>query len=129
MSFDDFESSEVIDLTRFDATHHHTGCDSSVQPVYKKMKTKTPPVPVVLPQHLKEQAILEFLNSDRSGKVETILRNAGVFEEQWIQFPFNELYVNPAYSDLDPLDPERCKNKISLYYCLNNILIIFYRRI
>ena len=118
MSFDDFESSDVIDLTRLDATHHHTGCDSSVQPVFKKMKTKkTRPVPVVLPQHLKEeQEILDFLNSDRSGKVETILRNAGVFEEQWIQFPFNELYVNPAYSDLDPLDPERCKNKLSLYY-------------
>ena len=72
-------SSDVIDLTRFDATHHHTGCDSSVQPVFKKMKTKTPPVPVVLPQHLKEQEILDFLNSDRSGKVEMILRNAGVF--------------------------------------------------
>ena len=113
MYFDDFESSDVIDLTRLDATHHHTGCDSSVQPVFKKMKTKTPPVPVVLPQHLKEEEILDFLNSDRSGKVETILRNAGVFEEQWVQFPFNELYVNPAYSDLDPLDPERCKNKLS----------------
>ena len=51
-------------------------------------------MPVVLPQHLKEQEILDFLNSDHSGKkVETILCNAGVFdEEQWIQFPFNELY-------------------------------------
>ena len=39
MSFDDFESSDVIDLTRLDATHHHTGCDSSVQPVLKKLKT------------------------------------------------------------------------------------------
>ena len=58
------------------------------------MKTKkTRHVPVVLPQHLKEeQEILDFLNSDRSGKVETILRNAGFFEEQWIRFPFNELY-------------------------------------
>ena len=61
MSFDDFGSSDVIDLItrRFDATHH-TGCDSSEQPIKKKMTTKNPPVPVVLPQHLKEQGNFGF---------------------------------------------------------------------
>jgi hypothetical protein len=67
------------------------------------MKTKTPSVPVVLPQHLKEQEILDFLNSDRSGKVETILRNAGVLKSNGYSFHLMSCTIVPFRWDINPI--------------------------
>ena len=74
MFFNDFLAIDCIDLT-----------GSSVQPASKKLKT-TIPSQVLQQQHVKEQELLGFLYDDQERKVDQILKNAGVFEEQWIQF-------------------------------------------
>jgi hypothetical protein len=133
MSLSDFEAREEhIDLTRLDFSHLPSTKKSSLQTAsssitafnsVKKMKMENLPL---LEQHEKEKAILEFINEDRSGKVEMILRNAGVIEEQYVQFPFNELYVNPARLDLDLDDPSRCKYIVLFLLLLLSTFAYYY---
>ncbi len=105
MSFEEFLAIDAIgciDLTGSSSLEQDTNL--SVQPASKKLKTSP-----VVQQPVKEQELLDFLYNDKERKVDQILKNAGVFEEQWIQFPIDMRYANPACSDLDDTDPEKCK--------------------
>ena len=44
----------------------------------------------VVEQHVKEEAILNFIYEDKSDRLERILLTAGVAEEQYVQFPVDD---------------------------------------
>jgi uracil-DNA glycosylase len=72
------------------------------------LKTGTSSYYVVVPQRIKEDALLNFVYEDRSDRLEKILRSAGVTEEQYVQFPIDDRFVNPERSSDDITELSKC---------------------
>ena len=105
MSFEDFESMDGEVLKVIDLTFSNT--EQEEEPDAKRLKTGTSSY-VVVPQRIKEVAILEFLYEDRSDRLETILQSAGVTEEQYVQFPIDDRFINPERSSDDYTELSKC---------------------
>jgi hypothetical protein len=81
---------------------------SSTPPPSLPHSSVVPISPPVVEQSVKEEVILEFIYKDQSDVVEAILFNAGVREEQYVQFPMDARFVNPEHSDDDPTAHSKC---------------------
>lgn len=120
MSFEDFEAMDgevlkVIDLTTTSVVANKKASsiadlshDDEEEPDTKRFKLGTSSPHVALPQRIKEEAILDFMYADRTDLLDTILLSAGVTEEQYVQFPIDDRFINPECSSDDLLDPSKC---------------------
>jgi hypothetical protein len=128
MSFEDFEAMDGEVLKVIDLTTSSVGAnkkapsiedlshDEEVVPVAKRLKSGISSY-VALPQRIKEDSILDFMYEDKTDLLETILLSAGVTEEQFVQFPIDDRFINPERSSDDPLEPSKCIN-LYLYYVI-----------
>ena len=125
MSFADFEAldANVIDLTTSTTTSY--AAEESLQydvnsfvaeehDDVQMLKTGGPII--VVEQHDKEEAILNFMYQDKSDRLERILLSAGVVEEQYVQFPVDDRFINPKRPDDDLNDPSKCKWLVFDFY-------------
>jgi hypothetical protein len=115
MSFEDFEAMDgevlkVIDLTTSKSEQIFPPLQYDVVAVdlYQEEEPDAKRLKTDIPQRSKEDAILEFLYEDKSNRLETILQSAGVTEEQYVQFPMDECFINPERSSDDITEPSKC---------------------
>jgi hypothetical protein len=98
----DGEVLKVIDLTTSsvvankkapsieDLSHH----DEEEVPDAKRLKSGISSY-VALPHRIKEDSIFDFMYEDKTDLQETILLSAVVTEEQYVQFPIDDRFINP----------------------------------